>query len=75
MFRLMLATALGAIAAIVILWSHGWLLALACAPLGGSAAALCLVLAIAVFDVVRPAAIHSPEDRLPLNVERSFVSE
>ena len=47
-FRLMLASLVGALATVVGLWSQGALVAFLCAPLGGSALMLFVALAVAL---------------------------
>jgi len=79
MMRLMLATALGALAAMAALWPQGWLFALACSPLGGSAAALLLVVAATVFakgdDVLRPGERDRRSANLAVHGQSSLASE
>jgi hypothetical protein len=44
MFLVVIAAYVGGLAALVALWSHGWLIALAAAPFAGSGAALIVTL-------------------------------
>lgn len=61
-FILMLASLVGGFTTIVALWSEGWLVAVLCAPLGGSASTLLAATLVSYFRMDEAEApLHAPD--------------